>query len=78
MTIATAQPIQWNGFLEFFLNNPTFFSTLLAAGVAVIVFILARKTSREKNSLDFEARYKDSEKIQKAWSVVREQTNTDQ
>lgn len=55
-------------------NNPTFFSTIIAAMVAAAIAIISirkqRQTSKEKNSLDFESSYKRSDKVEEAWQVL--------
>ncbi|CNB98434.1 Uncharacterised protein [Yersinia frederiksenii] len=55
-------------------NNPTFYSTIIAATVAAFIAIFSigkqRQTSREKNSLDFESSYKRSDKVENAWQTL--------
>ncbi|MCA3994668.1 MULTISPECIES: DUF4760 domain-containing protein [Serratia] len=55
-------------------NNPTFYSTIIAALVAAAIAIISirkqRQTSREKNSLDFESSYKRSDKVEEAWQTL--------
>lgn len=55
---------------DIWLHNPTFYVALVAAIVAIGGIFAQRKTSREKNSLDFEAAYKRNEKILEAWATV--------
>ncbi|WP_238321017.1 DUF4760 domain-containing protein [Serratia grimesii] len=51
-------------------NSPTFFPAAVGALIAVFSIRTQRKTSKEKNSLDFEAAYKRNEKVVEAWSEV--------
>ncbi|HBH7064230.1 TPA: DUF4760 domain-containing protein [Enterobacter cloacae] len=55
-------------------DNPTFYSTIIAALIAAAIAIISirtqRQTSREKNSLDFESSYKRSDKVESAWQTM--------
>lgn len=55
-------------------ENPTFYSTLIAAMIAAAIAIISirkqRQTSKEKNSLDFESSYKRSDKVEDAWQTL--------
>ncbi|MCD2526567.1 DUF4760 domain-containing protein [Providencia huaxiensis] len=51
-------------------TSPTFFAGIFGALIAIIGVVAQRKTSREKNSLEFEAAYKRNDKILKAWDTV--------
>lgn len=51
-------------------SSPTFYPGAAGALIAVISIRNQRKTSREKNSLDFEAAYKRNKDIVDAWSEV--------
>ena len=55
-------------------DNPTFYSTIIAALIAAAIAIISigkqRQTSREKNSLDFESSYKRSDKVEDAWQTM--------
>ncbi|WP_164067836.1 MULTISPECIES: DUF4760 domain-containing protein [Serratia] len=55
-------------------HNPTFFSNVIAALIALLVAVVTirknRQTSREKNSLDFESSYKRSDKVDAAWQII--------
>ena len=54
--------------------HPTFYSTLgaavLAALFAYVSIKMNRKSAREKNSVDFEHNYKNSDKVRDAWLVL--------
>jgi len=67
---------EFNFFENIYLNHPTVISTSLAAVVAFIVAVVGiskqRQSSREKNSLDFEANYKDSQEIRDSWVLLRQ------
>lgn len=56
--------------IDVWKDAPTFYAGLLGAAIAVTGILAQRKTSREKNSLDFEAAYKRNDKILDAWDVV--------
>ena len=63
------------GYFENILrNHPTVISTTLAAIVAFFVAVIGikkqRQTSKEKNSLDFEASYKNNKDIRDAWTTI--------
>jgi len=62
-------------FENIYTNHPTVISTSLAAIVAFFVAVTGitkqRQTSQEKNSLDFEANYKDNKDIRDAWILLR-------
>lgn len=56
--------------LDVWKNSPTFYAGVLGSIIAVVGILTQRKTSREKNSLDFEAAYKRNDKILDAWDIV--------
>lgn len=56
--------------IDVWRDSPTFYAALLGTIIAILGILAQRKTSREKNSLDFEAAYKRNEKITDAWDVV--------
>lgn len=51
-------------------KNPTFYPGVAGALIAVISIRNQRRTSREKNSLDFEAAYKRNKDVVTAWASV--------
>ncbi|WP_185922453.1 DUF4760 domain-containing protein [Hafnia paralvei] len=51
-------------------KNPTFYAGILGALIAWSSIRNQKRTSKEKNSLDFEAAYKRNEKVVEAWSEV--------
>lgn len=51
-------------------SSPTFYPGLAGALIAVISIRNQRRTSREKNSLDFEAAYKRNKEVVEAWTEV--------
>lgn len=53
-------------------NSPTFFPGLFGAVFAWFSIRNQKRTSREKNSLDFEAAYKRNDKVVEAMDTVRE------
>lgn len=67
---------EFNFFENIYQNHPTVISTSLAALVAFVVAVVGiskqRQSSREKNSLDFEANYKDSKEIRDSWVLLRQ------
>lgn len=58
--------------------HPTFYSTLVAAVLAALFAYFSirmnRKSAREKNSVDFEHNYKNSDKVKDAWLVLMKLT----
>lgn len=60
----------WNFVKETWTASPTFFPGVIGALIAFFSIRAQRRTSREKNSLDFEAAYKRNEAVVKAWSDV--------
>lgn len=57
-------------------DSPTFYPAAFGAIIAVVSIRTQRKTSREKNSLDFEVSYKRSETVIKAFDeLVKAYTN---
>ncbi|MFP1871897.1 DUF4760 domain-containing protein [Lonsdalea quercina] len=53
-----------------FTNNPTFYPGVAGALIAFFGIRNQRRTSREKNSLDFEAAYKRSADVRNAWQIL--------
>ncbi|MFL1906554.1 DUF4760 domain-containing protein [Plesiomonas shigelloides] len=53
-------------------NNPTFYPGAIGALIAILSIKTQRQTSREKNSLDFEAAYKRNDQVNEAWAKVLE------
>lgn len=51
-------------------RNPTFYPGIAGAVIAIKSIGNQRRTSREKNSLDFEAAYKRNKEVVEAWSEV--------
>lgn len=51
-------------------NNPTFYAGVSGTVIAVLSIRAQRRTSREKNSLDFEVAYKRNESVAAAWSEL--------
>ncbi|OSN04210.1 hypothetical protein AU510_12365 [Lonsdalea britannica] len=51
-------------------QNPTFYPGVAGALIAFFGIRNQRKTSREKNSLDFEAAYKRSADVRNAWKIL--------
>ena len=60
----------WIFISETWKSSPTFFPGVIGAGIAFFSIRTQRRTSREKNSLDFEAAYKRNDSVVKAWSDV--------
>ncbi|EMK7468478.1 TPA: DUF4760 domain-containing protein [Escherichia coli] len=60
----------WKFLSDIWYSSPTFYPGVAGALIAVISIRNQRKTSREKNSLDFEAAYKRNKDIVEAWSEV--------
>lgn len=64
----------WEHFVTAAINvwekNPTFYAAIFGSCIAIVGILAQRKSSREKNSLDFEAAYKRNDKILAAWEVV--------
>lgn len=50
--------------------SPTFFPAAVGAFIAIVSILAQRKTSREKNSLDFEGSYKRSDTVNDAFDVL--------
>lgn len=62
------------------INHPTAIVGLFALLIAALGIIAQRRTSKEKNSLEFQAAYLENQKIQKAWIELRKfkkKKNTD-
>lgn len=51
-------------------KSPAFYPAAFGAVIAYVSLKNQRKTSREKNSLDFEAAYKRNAEVVEAWSVL--------
>ncbi|WP_275212955.1 DUF4760 domain-containing protein [Citrobacter freundii] len=52
-------------------DSPTFYPAFIGVIVAVVSILAQRKTSREKNSLDFEISYKRSDNVNDAFAKLR-------
>ncbi|HBR0006127.1 TPA: DUF4760 domain-containing protein [Klebsiella aerogenes] len=57
--------------LAAFSDSPTFYPAAFGVIVAVVSIGTQRKTSREKNSLDFEISYKRSDNVNEAFAKLR-------
>lgn len=62
----------WQAAGETLLSSPTFYPAAIGVIVAVYSILTQRKTSREKNSLDFEVSYKRSDNVNAAFDVLVE------
>ena len=63
--------LAYAGILEkIYTNHPTAIVGAIALIVASIGILKQRQTSKEKNSLDFEANYKNNEDIREAWYIL--------
>lgn len=60
----------WQHAVSLWDRNPTFYPGLAGALIAVFSIRNQRRTSREKNSLDFEAAYKRNNEVVEAWAEV--------
>lgn len=57
--------------LNLIIEHPTAVVGIFAITVAILGIIAQRKTSKEKNSLEFQAAYLENQKIQNAWIQLR-------
>lgn len=60
----------WTFLVKIWEASPTFYPGLAGAVIAVTSIRNQRRTSREKNSLDFEAAYKRNKEVVDAWKEV--------
>lgn len=60
----------WTFLADIWTASPTFYPGLAGALIAVRSISNQRRTSREKNSLDFEAAYKRNKEVVEAWAEV--------
>ncbi|HBT9658446.1 TPA: DUF4760 domain-containing protein [Klebsiella pneumoniae] len=60
----------WKFLVDLWDKNPTFYPGMIGAYIAVTSIRTQRRTSREKNSLDFEAAYKRNKEVVDAWAEV--------
>ncbi|AUU95302.1 TPA: DUF4760 domain-containing protein [Klebsiella pneumoniae] len=60
----------WTFLVDLWDKNPTFYPGMIGAYIAVTSIRTQRRTSREKNSLDFEAAYKRNKEVVDAWAEV--------
>ncbi|STR05770.1 Uncharacterised protein [Hafnia alvei] len=58
-------------FIDVLSTSPTFYPAVFGVFVAIVSIWTQRKTSREKNSLDFEISYKRSDNVNEAFAKLR-------
>ncbi|WP_238084500.1 DUF4760 domain-containing protein [Pseudescherichia vulneris] len=68
--ILSAFATLWSFLVDIWKASPTFYPGLAGAIIAVTSIRNQRRTSREKNSLDFEAAYKRNKEVVDAWIEV--------